>query len=104
MDKIVFEHSLKNIPLGENKVYLEMLLQSIEKFSKNVSWRCFFKLNPHLKSKNKEVYGFKSITPPERIPDLKDFENALANLLKNIKFRKRSKPFLDTLKKEKRKN
>ena len=31
MDKIVFEHSPKNIPLGENKVYLEMLMKDLAK-------------------------------------------------------------------------
>ena len=100
MDKIIFEHSAKNIPLGENKVYLEMLIQAIEKFSRNISWRCFFKLNPELKSRAKEYFGFNSTRAPPRILELKEFEEALAKLLRNIKFRKRSNPFLAKLKDE----
>ena len=80
MDKIVFEHSPKNIPLGENKVYLQMLLQEIEKFSKNINWRCFFKLNPDIRIKRRQLYGFKSTSAPPRLKELKGFEDDLANL------------------------
>ena len=85
MEQIVFEHSPKNIPLGEHKVYLEMLIQSIERFSRSITWRCFFKLNPDLKTKTRQLYGFNSIKAPKKLLQLKDFEDALADLVKNIK-------------------
>ena len=100
MEQIVFDYSPKNIPLGDNKVYLELLVQQIERFSKSISWRCFFKLNPDLKTKSRQLFGFKSIKAPPKIKQLKEFEDSLANLVKSIKFRKRSRPFLSTLKKE----
>ena len=70
--------------MAENKVYLEMLIQAIEKFSRNISWRCFFKLHPELKSRAKEYFGFNSTRAPPRIFELKEFEEALAKLLRNI--------------------
>ena len=61
---------------------------------------CFFKLNPHIVSKGKETFGFNSCKAPPRMKELKDFEKDLVKLTQNIKFRKRSNPFLTTLKRE----
>ena len=39
MDSIDFEFgSAKNIPLASKKEYMEMMIQALEKFNKNVSW------------------------------------------------------------------
>ena len=62
----------------------------------------FFKLNPHLVSKSKETFGFNSTRAAPKVKELYDFERDLVILLQNIKFRRRSKPFLATLKEEMR--
>jgi hypothetical protein len=101
MDSIEFEFgSAKNIPLASKKEYMEMIIQALEKFNSNLSWHVLFKLNPHLVSKGKETFGFTSSRAPPRMKELKDFEKDLIKLVQNIKFRKRSNPFLKTLKKE----
>ena len=38
-----FDFSQKNIPLGDRKTYMEMMIGAIEKFDRNLSWRVFFK-------------------------------------------------------------
>ena len=101
MDSIDFEFgSAKNIPLASKKEYMEMMIQALEKFNRNVSWHVLFKLNPHLVSEAKETFGFHSCRAPPRMKELKEFEKDLVKLVQNIKMRKRSNPFLTTLKKE----
>ena len=77
-----------------------MMIKAIERFGRNLSWRAFFKLNPHLVTKAKETFGFGSTRAAPRIKELYAFERDLLLLLQHIKFRRRSKPFLSTLKEE----
>ena len=101
MDFIEFEFgSAKNIPLANKKEYMEMIIQAMEKFNSNLSWHVLFKLNPHLVSKGIETFGFNSCRAAPRMKELKEFEKDLVKLVQNGKFRKRSNPFLKTLKKE----
>ena len=95
-----FDFSPKNIPLGDEKTYFEMMIHAIEKFGRNISWRAFFKLNPHLVSQGKETFGFRSIKAHPRPKQLKDFEKDLAKLMQNIRFRNRGNKFLANLKQE----
>ena len=64
-----------------------MANNKVETFVKNLRWRTFFFLNPDLESPSKKTYGFNSTKPPPSIPELKDFEDGLALLIENIKFR-----------------
>ena len=101
MDSIEFEFgSAKNIPIANKKEYMEMIIQAMEKFNSNLSWHVLFKLNPHLVSKGIETFGFNSCRAAPRMKELKEFEKDLVKLVQNGKFRKRSNPFLKTLKKE----
>ena len=95
-----FDFSQKNIPLGDRTVYMEMMIGAIEKFDRNLSWRALFKLNPHLVTKGKETFGFSSTRADPRVKELWTFERDLVRLIENIKFRRRSKPFLAVLKEE----
>ena len=95
-----FDFSLKNIPLGDRTIYMEMMISAMEKFDRNLSWRAFFKLNPHLVSKAKETFGFNSTRAAPRVKELQAFERDLVKLVQNMKFRRRSKPFLAVLKDE----
>ena len=79
---------------------MEMMIGAIEKFDRNLSWRAFFKLNPHLVTKSKETFGFGSTRAAPRVKELIAFERDLVKLLQNVKFRRRSKPFLASLKDE----
>ena len=81
MDTMNFEYSAKNITLADERTYMEMMIHAIEKFGRNISWRAFFKLNPHMVSKTKETYGFGSLRAPPRLKELKDFEKDLVKLM-----------------------
>ena len=90
MEQVNFDYSLKNIAIPTQKEYLIELISSVNIFIANIKWRCFHFLNP-VNSKQKETFGFKMTSPPPSITELKDFENELHDLVKNVKF-KRYKP------------
>ena len=60
----------------------------------------FFYLNPDLRMDHKETYGFISTKPPPIIPELKEFENDLVDLIQNIKFRHVPNHFQNKLRKD----
>ena len=90
MEQVNFDYSLKNIAIPTQKEYLIELISSVNIFIANIKWRCFHFLNP-VNNKQKETFGFKTTNPPPSIAELKEFENELHDLVKNVKF-KRYKP------------
>ena len=91
-EQINFGYSTKNIPICSEKQYLKTFIDKTEKFVKNLRWRAFFFLNPKADREEKETFGFKSTRPPPHIPELKNFEEGLASMITNIKFRRTKKP------------
>ena len=83
-----FGYSAKNIPICSEKQYIKALINKTEKFVKNLRRRTFFFLNPDSENSTKETYGFNSTKSPPFIPELKEFEDSLALLIENTKFRK----------------
>ena len=62
-----------------------------KQFVRNIRWAvCFFLLKDKAPEK-KERYGFKSLKNPEPQPLVEPFVDALYNIIKNIKFKKRTK-------------
>ena len=51
-----------------------------------------------MRSDKKETFGFTSTKPTPSHPDLKEFENRMADLIKNVKFKKDTNEFQDKLK------
>ena len=101
MDQVDFGYSLKNIPIPEKKVYLEMLIDSSEKVLRTMRWKAYHFFNPsQTKSKAKETYGFNSTKPSPNLPELKDFQDGLLKIIENIKFNKNTNEFQNTLKKD----
>ena len=76
MDPVNFEHSMKDIPVPNQKVYFSMMISSLEKFIQALRWRVIFFLSP-LTSRTKETYGFKTLKIPEPVDQLKEFEKDL---------------------------
>ncbi len=97
MEQVNFGYSTKNIPAPTQRTYLKSLIAKTEKFLRAVRWRTFFYLNPEKTPKQKETFGFKSTKSPPPVPELKDFEDGMLNLVQNIKFKRQSKPFLNKL-------
>ena len=95
-----FNYSTKNIPVHGKDLYIKTLISKSETFVKNIRWRAFFYLNPDLRMDHKETYGFISTKPPPIIPELKEFENDLVDLIQNIKFRHVPNHFQNKLRKD----
>ena len=99
MEQVNFGYSLKNIPIPEEKVYLQMLVNSTEKVMRSIRWKVLHFLNPQKPSK-KETFGFNSTKPAPSVPELKEFENALAEIIKEVKFTKETNDFQNKIKKD----
>ena len=100
MDVVNFGHSVKDIPVPSKKEYRLMMINSAEKYMRNLRWRVLHFLNPN-KNPPKETYGFKSIKNPKAIPELKDFEADLIDMVTKIEFEVRTNKFQQKLNKEK---
>jgi hypothetical protein len=91
---------MKNIPMPSQKVYLQMFINSIEKFSRNLNWRAHFFLNPPSETNSKENFGFKSLAPAPFVKELKHFQDGLISLVKDVKFENRHNTFQNKLEKD----
>ena len=98
MEKFVFAHSQKNIPIPSKKSYLKTLIAKTEDFIQRLRWKTFFFLNPNENSNKKNTYGFKTQKTAPQIPELNNFEKDLADLINNIKFTKWRNTFQRELK------
>ena len=99
LDKIPFSHSLKNIPLHGNKALITSSIQKTESLIKRMRWKAFWfdRRDEENDQDMEENYGFKTHNTPPPHPLLKDFEEDLFKLVKNIKFRKVKNQFLSEL-------
>ena len=86
MEQVNLGYSTKNIPVPSKNTYLQILISSMEKLNHRMRWKAFFELNPETKSKSKETFGFKSTAPAPYVPELKEFQDKMINLAKNITF------------------
>ena len=87
MNQVNFDFSLKNIPIPSQKEYLIELISSVGDFVSNFRYRVFHFLNPSNENEKKETFGLKTTKPPPSLAETRDFENALYELVKNVRFR-----------------
>ena len=100
LEKVNFDYSLKNIPICGHKEYTKKLLHQTDKFIRNLRWRTFFYLNPKAKSNEKKTYGFNSYNNPPSIPELKQFEDGLISIVKNVQFRQVKNTFQNKIRED----
>ena len=103
MEKVELGYSAKCIPVPSNNVYLQIMISKAERFIHNFRWKALFFLKPAAKPKSKQTFGFKSTAPAPGVPELKQFENELADLIENIQFGRKPNPFQQKLKADERK-
>ena len=72
--------------MPDKKTYQQMLINSAEKFYKNLTWRTHFFLNPQSNPNKANKYGFKSIRAAPKVPELKPFEDDLTSLIKDVQY------------------
>ena len=102
LEEVNFGYSTKNISLPSQKEYILQLIHSVETFVRNLRWRAYFLLHPQERPQ-KEKYGFKSLRAAPKIKELQKLEDALYDLVKNIRFRKYSNSFQRQLKEDRNK-
>ena len=94
MEQIQLEYSLKDIPVPEDKVYLEKVIASWGKTDKKMKWKVHRINNPTRTAREpKNTFGFPTVeAPPTLKPDLpttkalKEFQVGMVNLIKGIEF------------------
>ena len=100
-EKINYDYSMKNIPIPTNEEHQIELIHSVEKVIGNLRKHGENSLRPKKQSKQKETYEFKSTRKPPNVPELKQLEEKLYNLVKNVKYNNNTNEFQKTLKKDK---
>ena len=86
MEKINLGYSTKNIPLPARSEYMKKFIEKTEQFLRRLRWKAYHFLNQNSEAE-KETYGFKSRNSPPQINDLIPFEEGMAKLIQNIKFK-----------------
>ena len=96
----------KNTGLPTKNSYLKNLITKTNNFIQRMRWKAHFFLHGNDNSTRTQptnTYGFKTRQSAPHVADLKPFEDDLAKLLENVKFRNVNDEFIKTLEKDKRK-
>ena len=107
------EYSMNNIPIPRRKEYKQKLVRKTELLIGRVRWKYWWATKDKRKNQNqsqppqvefeedkKENYGFRTANAPPRSEELEPFENAMWDMVKNVKYRKYSNKILNQLEKD----
>ena len=107
MEPIDFGYSMKNIPIASRQRYKLKLTEKVESVLKRMRWKALFfdERNRDQNSQNEEnpqdedekIFRFKSRNCPKQPADMKRFESDVADLIKDIKFRRINSRFQQRL-------
>ena len=86
MERVNLNYSTLNIPLPAKNEYLKRFIEKMEHFIHRMRWKAHHFLNKTESTAN-ESYGFKSKNSPPQSNELLPFEDAMAQLIQNIKFK-----------------
>ena len=99
MDRINLGYSKKNILIPSRNDYLLQLTAKTEHFIKRMRWKVM-EFEGQLNGEQKKTYGFKTRNTPPPQEGLKKFENDMADMIKNIEFKRYTNNFLETVKQD----
>ena len=95
MQKFHFNHSLKNIPLGNKKQYQSIIIAKVESFIQRMIWKLFAVKEKPINTNNN--YGFKTTNRAPQMDELKAFEEDVYKLITSIEFRQVNNEFQTSL-------
>ena len=95
MQKFHFNHSLKNIPLGNKKQYQSIIIAKVESFIQRMRWKLFAVKEKPTNTNNN--YGFKTTNRAPQMDELKAFEEDVYKLITSIEFRQVNNEFQTSL-------
>ena len=84
MEQVNWDYSTKNIPIPSDKEYRQALIQKTSEFMKRAVWKAYFVLNPTETPVRKETFGFKSSANLPFVPELKEMEESMLELIQSI--------------------
>ena len=98
MEQINLGYSLKNIPVPDQKTYLNMLVSALEQGLHRMQWAASFELNQIKSAKKKETFGFPTSNTAPNLPELQDFKAGLIKIAESVEFKKQSNPLQQKMK------
>ena len=98
MEKFVFNHSQKNIPIPPKQAYKKIMIAQTEDYLQRLRWKTFFYLNEDENTNTKETFGFKTQRTAPQLTELANYEKGLADLIADTKYRKHVNNFQRELK------
>ena len=93
-------YSLKNIPMVSKFHYQKMLTAKTELLLGRMRWKLFWSTQDQVKKNDFQSYGFKTPHYPPFMLELKNFEEEMAEMIKNIEMRKTSNPLQEQMKED----
>ena len=100
MEQVNLGYSTKNIPVPDQKTYLNMLISSLEQGLHRMQWSALHFMNPTAKQTTKQTFNFATPLPAPNLDQLHDFKQGLIKIAENIEFTKHSNPLQEKLKKD----
>ena len=99
MEKFTINYSQKNIPIPSKHQYILSLMSKVERVIKRMRWKVL-EFQGNLDDNKKNTYGFKSLKCPPPVNEMKNFENELLLMVKNIEFKNVKNEFQEKLKED----
>ena len=90
-DQVQLGYSPKNIPMSSRKDFRINLIKKTKTFLRAMTYRATFFLSDKNSQNSKENYGFRTTKEPARLPELREFEDSLLDMIENIEFKEPSK-------------
>ena len=111
MQQIKFNYSLKNIGLTSKDVYTRSLINKTQSVIQRMRWKAHFFLNQANNDTEQDIaahrsantYGLKSKRSAPPVAELRAFEDDVARLIENVKFRDVNNEFMKELERDKKK-
>lgn len=92
MEKVWLGYSRKNIPIPTRREYEMLFMEKVDSLISRMRWKAWHALNPG-RVAVLETFGFRTTKAPPSVPQLKEFEYDLCEVLKNIKYDDRRNEF-----------
>ena len=100
MEKVTFDHSLKDIPIPAFYQFLVLLIYRTTDFVRRIRWKVYHFTKGTEKDAGRKYYGFKSLKNPPANRHLAGFEEDLVEIIRKVKFKNSNCKFQEMLKKE----
>ena len=106
MQQIKFNYSLKNIGLTSKDVYTISLINKTQRVIQRMRWKAHLFLNQasnDTKQDRANTNGLKSKLSAPPVAELRAFDDDVARLIENVKFRDMNNEFMKELERDKKK-